>query len=511
LNGNFPGSPNTKNLEMTLRARLGWGLSAIAVVLIVPLLLSFRSLEHLYETSRLLRDREFAASMVLGSFRERTDDARRAEDALLFIHDQKSATRMQSEIDSLVSMTDSLDRYRLDLSATQIRTSLDALRSAAREEYEQAAAGRSTVAEMISQQRTRPAIAAVDSSLGVSATLLRNRTRQRVADATNEIFNAERFVAGALPVALVIALMIGIWLLRSITRPIYELERGMHAIAEGDLDYQLQLPKNEKSEFGRLATSYQRMARQLAELERLRAEFVGVASHELKTPINVIIGYLDLLQEGIYGEVSQPQKNVLDTINKQANTLTRLVKRLLDISRFEASGGKLDIRHVDLQRFFHTLENSFSVLASQRDIAFTIDHREPLPKTVNWDEDRINEVLGNLLSNAFKFTDRGGSVSLTVAADDLAVTITVTDTGAGIPPEQLPHIFDKFFQADNQASAASKGTGLGLAIAKEIVEAHGGEVRVDSAVGRGTTFVVTLPTQPSGTPTPTRQEPAPVG
>ena len=131
---------------MTLRARLGWGLFAIALVLIVPLLLSLKSLEHLYETSRLLRDREFAASLLLGSFRERTDDTRRAEDALLFLHDQKSATRMQSEIDGLVSMTDSLDRYRLDFSASQIRASLDALRSAAREEYEQAAAGRDKIA-----------------------------------------------------------------------------------------------------------------------------------------------------------------------------------------------------------------------------------------------------------------------------------------------------------------------------------------------------------------------------
>ena len=489
---------------MTLRARLGWGLFAIAVVLIVPLLLSLRSLEHLYETSRLLRDREFAASMVLGSFRERTDDTRRAEDALLFIHDQKSATRMQSQIDSLVSMTDSLDRYRLDLSASAIRTSLDALRSAAREEYEQASAGRSAVAEMISQQRTRPAIAAVDSSLGVSATMLRNRTRQRVADATTETFNAERFVAGALVVALLIALAIAIWLLRSISRPVRELERGMHAIAEGDLSQQLRLPKNEGSEFGRLATSYQAMARQLAELERLRAEFVSVASHELKTPINVIIGYLELLKEGIYGEVPAQQKEVLETINKQANGLTRLVKRLLDVSRFEASGGKLDVRQVDLHRFFNTLESSFSVLASQRDIAFNIDHREPLPTTVHWDE-----VLGNLLSNAFKFTERHGRVTLTVAQEDDQIVITVADTGAGIPPDQLPHIFDKFFQADNQAAAATKGTGLGLAIAKEIVEAHGGQVKVDSTVGEGTTFVVTLPTEPSGAAR--RREPVAVG
>ena len=198
---------------MTLRARLGWGLFAIALVLIVPLLISLKSLEQLYETSRLLRDREFAASMLLGSFRERTDDARRAEDALLFIHDQKSATRMQREIDGLVALTDSLERYRLDLSATQIRSSLDALRAAARDEYEQASAGRSTVAEMVSQQRTRPAIASVDSSLGASALTLRNRTRQRVADATSETLKAERLVAGALPVALIIALVIGIWLL----------------------------------------------------------------------------------------------------------------------------------------------------------------------------------------------------------------------------------------------------------------------------------------------------------
>lgn len=296
---------------MTLRARLGWGLSAIAVVLIVPLLISLKSLERLYETSRLLRDREFAASMLLGSFRERTDDARRAEDALLFIHDQKSATRMQEQIDGLVAFADSLDRYRLDLSASQIRASLDALRSAAREEYVQASAGRSTVADMISKQRTRPAIASVDSALGASATMLRNRTRQRVSDATNATLNAERLVAGALPIALLVAFAIGIWLLRSITRPIDELDRGMHAIAEGDLTHQLALAKNEKTEFGRLAASYQTMARQLAELERLRAEFVSVASHELKTPINVIIGYLDLLQEGIYGELTPSRKTSL--------------------------------------------------------------------------------------------------------------------------------------------------------------------------------------------------------
>jgi signal transduction histidine kinase len=234
---------------------------------------------------------------------------------------------------------------------------------------------------------------------------------------------------------------------------------------------------------------------------------VGVASHELKTPINVIIGYLELLQEGIFGELTSKQKEILFTIAKQANGLTRLVKRLLDISRFEASGGKLELRHVDLERLLKTLESSFSVLAMQRDIAFSVEHGPGLPSKVYWDEDRINEVLGNLISNAFKFTPRGGRVALSVAAADGNVVITVADTGAGISPAQLPHIFDKFYQADNQAQAASKGTGLGLAIAKEIVEAHGGHTAVESRVGEGTTFVVTLPIEAPGAPN--RVEPTP--
>jgi two-component system sensor histidine kinase ResE len=235
------------------------------------------------------------------------------------------------------------------------------------------------------------------------------------------------------------------------------------------------------------------MTSQLAELDKLKAEFVSVASHELKTPINVIVGYLELLQENIYGELNPKQREICATLGKQAQTLTRLVKRLLDISRFEAGGGKLERRQIDLDRFLHTFESSFQVLALQREISFRVVRGDDLPAHVLWDEDRINEVLGNLLSNAFKFTDRGGTVELAVEGQDNEVSITVRDSGAGIPPEQLPHIFEKFYQANNQAQSSSRGTGLGLAIAREIVEAHGGSISVASNMGVGTTFTITLP------------------
>lgn len=128
----------------------------------------------------------------------------------------------------------------------------------------------------------------------------------------------------------------------------------------------------------------------------------------------------------------------------------------------------------------------------QRSVEFAVCHDRELPVHVTWDRDRISEVMGNLLSNAFKFTPRGGQVRLQVRATDDLVQLAVHDTGAGIPPEQLPRIFDKFYRADNQPEAAD-GTGLGLAIAKTIVEAHRGTITVDSRPGAGATFTITLP------------------
>ncbi len=133
------------------------------------------------------------------------------------------------------------------------------------------------------------------------------------------------------------------------------------------------------------------------------------------------------------------------------------------------------------------------MLARQRAVTFIVTSAPHVPPEVVWDPDRMSEVLGNLLSNAFKFTPRGGRVDLDVDADADHVHMKVHDSGAGIPAAQLPRIFDKFFQADNQVAAATEGTGLGLAIAKNIVEAHRGTITADSTPGMGTTFAITLP------------------
>jgi signal transduction histidine kinase len=181
---------------------------------------------------------------------------------------------------------------------------------------------------------------------------------------------------------------------------------------------------------------------------------------------------------------------------------------LLDVSRFEAGGSKLDLRRVQLDPFLDELERAFHVLAVQRSIRFIVRRGDGLPGEVIWDSDRMNEVLGNLLSNAFKFTPRDGEVELGVESIDHSVQIEVRDSGSGIPPDQVPHIFEKFFQADNQVEGSVKGSGLGLAIAKSIVEAHGGTIHCESTPGVGTMFCIVLPTRTNSRTSVPHREPA---
>ena len=478
---------------MTLRSRLVLGLLTIALILVVPLLIAVQALDRLHRDARALRDGEFAASLLLGRLREGLNELRRQETALLFVHDAASRDAMDKQLRVVSRMADSLEKYDLDKSAGDVRTTIADILAWAPSEYGAALAGNGRLADSISARHLVPALARADSSVQDAERDLRQRTAQRVASAASAISKAKNVSTVAELVALCVAAFIGVWLTRYIARPIHELERGMEGVADGSFDYKLRLSRDRRDEFGRLAASFEQMTKQLAELDKLKAEFVSVASHELKTPVNVLLGYVQLLDEGVYGPLSEQQREVLQTLESQIQALGRLVKQLLDISRFEAGGGKLELRRVQLGEFLDQLEQAFQVLALQRGIRFTVQREDGLPEEVTWDPDRMNEVMGNLLSNAFKFTERGGEVELTAAPVDDAVQMEVRDTGAGIPPEQLPHIFEKFFQADNQSSASSKGSGLGLAISKPIVEAHRGSIHCESTPGVGTTFAVVLP------------------
>ena len=478
---------------MTLRSRFALSLLTIAVALQVPLALAFMAVQSVRDQLTELRSSEFTASITLGQLREGITELKLAETRMFALRDTASLKVMQVSTERLTQYIDQLETRDLANVADTLRLAIADINPIVRREYELAIAEQWDAADSISANIVTPAIERALRGVQSAERLLWNSTRDRVDDAESTIQQALLVSVAALAAALLLAMYVAVRLTRSVQHPVAELERGMAAVADGDFSQHIELAPTRPDEFGRLASSFDSMARQLAELDKLKAEFVSIASHELKTPLNVIIGYLELLSEGVYGPLTDKQREVLRVVQSQSQTVTRLAKQLLDVSRFEAGGGKLEPRHISLARLLDDLEKAFHVLAIQRGVRFLVTHGERLPEEVVWDSDRVNEVLGNLLANAFKFTERGGEVELRVERDDGNILFEVRDTGAGIPAEQLPRVFDKFYQADNQRYASRAGTGLGLAIAKGIVEQHGGTITVESTRGVGTTFQITMP------------------
>jgi len=472
----------------------------MAAILVAPLFIAYDSLNSMRTAVRNVQEQDLNATLLLARIRTAAEELRQAELQLVYATDSSTVgspgTRLTAAVSALRVLSDSLVAYGLQGPRSEIVSTLDRVDAAVPAEVDAVRRGNGERADSLSKL-LQPVLFRVDSTLMRTGALLQSRTAEKVQQANVEAGSAQRLTTTTFALAVALAGLIAIWLTATISRPVSDLESGMQTVADGDFSYRLSIEPRRHDEFGRLAESYHTMVQQLKQLDELKAEFVSVASHELKTPINVIIGYLQLLQENVYGDLTPKQREICLTLASQARALSRLVRQLLDVSRFEAGGGKLELRAMRLIPFLAELESTFRVLAIQRDIRFHVDRGSRLPDHVVWDEDRMSEVLGNLLSNAFKFTERGGTVELTVAARKDSVEMRVRDTGAGIPPENVPFIFEKFFQADNQASASAKGTGLGLAIAKSIVNAHGGSISVESTLGAGTTFTISLPVRAS--------------
>ena len=478
---------------MTLRGRLALSLALIGGVLCVPLVVARQSLQRVHDDIKVLREDDFRASLLLGRLRDRLADVRSRELAVGTTNTDQVRSQLVGTLARAIATTDTLATFHIDSSAAAIKAALTAVGPLADQEFNAVRGGKTEEADTISGVAIAAQFRLAERAVAVIESALRNRTAERVSEAADALNEGQRVMLAALAVALLLATGISLWLTRSISKPVFALEEGMRAVADGDLDHKLSVHIGRHDEFGRLATSFEEMGRQLKELDKLKAEFVSIASHELKTPINVILGYLQLMQEGIYGPLTEKQVPVTETLINQAKTLGRLVGQLLDVSRFEAGGGRIEPRPIKLPNMLDELERTFHVLAVQRNVDFRVTRKERLPTDVVWDADRINEVTGNLLSNAFKFTPAQGTVELIAGPSKNGVCIEICDTGAGIAPAQLPHVFEKFYQADNQRSASAKGSGLGLAIAKEIVELHHGTITCTSEVGKGTTFTLLLP------------------
>jgi signal transduction histidine kinase len=479
---------------MTLRSRVALSLLVITALLIAPAIYGLFVLGQLRDITQDLRTRDAVGALALGrlqtSFGEVTNWQR---NYWALAGDEAAQERVvvhSAEVENeLTRLEEAGYAEETQLTRERWRRAQQAMER----ERELIAAGQLTQAETHRRQVLEPAFEAVAATIEPIGQAINRTGEAQVQRAADLATRAATTTLIALFLALILAIIIAGLLTRSLLRPIHELRRGMSVVAAGEFEPQLGIPPNRPDELGDLARSFQRMTQQLAELDRLQAEFVSVASHELKTPLSVIKGYVALLHEGIYGEIAEQQRKVLGSVSEQADRLGRLIQQLLDISRFEAGGGRLELRPVSLRGFLTELATSFEALAVQNQIDFQVETASDLPDTLVGDPDRLNEVMGNLLSNAFKFTPRGGGIRLRAERANGGIAVEVRDNGIGIPHDQLPRIFEKFYQVDNEAHPKSLGSGLGLAISREIVEAHGGTIAAESEEGRGTTFRVFLP------------------
>jgi signal transduction histidine kinase len=295
---------------------------------------------------------------------------------------------------------------------------------------------------------------------------------------------------------LIVAVLITGWTTRALWSPLERLRLALSQVAEGDPSAPDGLPYDRNDEIGELSVSFRAMVQRLAELDRLKAEFVGVAGHELKTPINVIRGYAGLIEEELAGELTDPHRAILDGIAEQTRSMTRMVSRLMDISRLESGAYAMELEAMTVHDILFGLERAFEVLATRRGIRFTIEVADDAALTVNVDVDLFrDEVLGNLVANALRFASKGGEVRVRARREGEGVLIEVADSGPGIHPDHRPFVFDKYYQAER---SRAMGSGLGLAIAKEFAEAHGGWIRLASDTPHGlggAVFEVWIPVQ----------------
>jgi signal transduction histidine kinase len=294
----------------------------------------------------------------------------------------------------------------------------------------------------------------------------------------------------------VLALALGSLFFFQVTAPVRALTKAIAAVAGGDLSQRVAVKS--KDEIGQMATAFNTMAAELQRAEALRRNLVADVAHELRTPLSLVRGNLEAMLDGLY---EMNRENVA-AVHDETLVLARLVDDLRDLALAEAGRLELEVDDVDVGDLVLRVTDTFRAQAAQQAIAL----RAELPDATLFtrgDEQRLRQVLTNLLSNALRYTPAGGQVRIaaSLVTDDhrpgvspqAEIRVAVSDTGEGIPAEELPNLFERFYRTDKSRARSSGGSGLGLSIARQLVEAHGGRIWADSQPGVGSTFTFAVP------------------
>jgi signal transduction histidine kinase len=331
-------------------------------------------------------------------------------------------------------------------------------------------------------------------------------------DLGNDLYTSFRSAVGealfrAGLAAFVVAVGVSVYVSRRVVSPIQEMTAVSQYIAEGHYDQRVQIPgdivSGDLDELAQLALSFNQMAEKLHQTENMRRQLIGDVSHELRTPLTTIKGSM----EGLLDGVLPPTPETFQNIHRETDRLQRLVADLQELSRVEAGAAPLELESKDIAPLIEKIANRLRPQFQEKGVALNLEISPSLPQ-IMIDTDRISQVLINLLGNALQYTPAEGVVHVQCSVisnqsldpkyrllnTDDCLRVTIQDTGIGIPPAHLAHLFTRFYRVDKSRSRAGGGNGIGLTIAKHLIEAHGGQIWAESeGLEKGSEFIFTLP------------------
>jgi heavy metal sensor kinase len=286
---------------------------------------------------------------------------------------------------------------------------------------------------------------------------------------------------------IVLAGLGGLFLANRVLKPVQEITKTAQKIEGSDLSQRIAV--NTDDELGRLASTLNEMIGRLEEAFNRQRQFTADASHELRTPLAIMQAEatLALSKE----RTSDDYRKSLETISQESDYMSSVIGKLLFLARSDAGKEQLNFEDVELKELITGLSANIEALAQDKGIKFTVDAKEDL--TVSGDKVKLRQLFINILENAVRYTPADGNISVSLVEKDSNAVVSISDTGIGIPPEHLSHIFERFYRVDKARARADGGVGLGLAIAKIITESHKGKIEVESEVGKGTTFKISIP------------------
>ncbi len=334
------------------------------------------------------------------------------------------------------------------------------------------------------------------------ATTTRSQTDTLIAQSRSAYAASRNLFVGVGAVSIVLALMLGFVLSWSVIGPIQKTDERLAEIASGDFSRHVDVPN--RDELGALAANLnsmndelRRLYEELETVSRHKSEFLANMSHELRTPLNAIIGFSEVLQQKMFGELNEQQLGYVDDVLEAGRHLLSLINDILDLAKVEAGRMELELTDVSLAQALQSGLTMHGEGATRGGISMELNV-EPDDIVIEADERKLRQVVFNLLSNAIKFTPAGGRVDVSAQMTDGIVEVAVADTGSGIAPEDQELIFEEFQQVRGGSGSRREGTGLGLPLSRKFIELHGGRLWVESVQGEGSTFRFTLPVKQQG-------------